>query len=147
MSYINALLRAPKDINVDVNTKVMSTIKTKKLMQCTCCLNKYNIDINEPLLKYYKHVVQNPEDKTIYFKKYDEVLKQEFVCLKCQQLYLNECNCCSKLFHIDSTVDGWEDSLLTINVIVCVKCFFNEACTSCRYLGGASPCRFCRARH
>jgi|688.fasta_scaffold316433_1 hypothetical protein len=40
MSYINALLRAPKDINVEVNTKVSS-----------------------------------------------------------------------KLFHIDSTVDGWEDSL------------------------------------
>jgi hypothetical protein len=146
MSYIDTLLRAPKITEVNDTSKVMLDVniplkKNQKLSQCTFCLKKCSLD-NQ--VYYYIRVYKNLQQIGYIKQEYDEVLKQDFVCFNCQHLYLIKCNVCDKLFHIDSTVNAWNNSDLTIRVNVCLTCFSNEACTSCHYLAGASPCRYCR---
>ena len=151
MSYIDALLRAPKITEVnDTSKQVMLDVniplkKNQQSTQCIFCLKKYYNYTNKPESYYIRVYKKLEKPQNGYIKQdYDEVLKQDFVCFDCQHLYLIKCNCCDKLFHINSTVDAWDNSALTIRVSVCLTCFSNEACTSCGYLGGASPCRYCR---
>jgi hypothetical protein len=144
MSYIDALLREPKITEINDTSKQVIlniTLKKNKPTKCTFCLEKCSLD-NQ--IYYYIRVYKNLQPIEYIKQDYDNVLKQDFVCFNCQHLHLIKCNVCDKLFHIDSTVHAWNNSKLTTSVNVCLTCFSNEACTSCRYLAGASPCRYCR---
>jgi hypothetical protein len=124
MSYIDALLKNKSSVVLPE--------------ECKLCFKK-NCSLKK--VEYYIRVLNKLK---LYTKDYDYVLKQDFICLQCEELYLPRCVCCDKLFHIKSTLDAWDDAELTKSVIVCVKCYSNEACTLCRYLGGSSPCKYCR---
>lgn len=170
-TYLNALLSAPKDGDIKTLAIPTSIIKPtpvpgikknkniKRFGYCekwkkpsewkevTCCFcnESYKCEINTHYSIYYEMVKQIPPEGTVWFgNRYDKVERQRNVCLSCQNTNIINCNNCGELFNMASTVDAWNDPLLTKNVTVCVQCYSYEACTGCGYLGGASPCRWCR---
>ena len=66
------------------------------------------------------------------------------MCLKCQEQCIVGCKMCGEVFDYNSTTKAYEDSKLSIIVNVCKMCYMYEACSSCGYLCGANPCRWCR---
>lgn len=58
-----------------------------------------------------------------------------------------QCTICCKEFEIDNIRYGYRDLNLKMQVYVCKTCYDYEACSNCGYLGGASPCKWCRSSY
>ena len=126
-------LERPIQVNKSNNEK-------NKNIECYYCLNNIFNNLNKIPLLYFESI-EEIENNT---KKYNNILKNIIICLKCQNIHMHKCLFCNNLFHINSIIDAWDDKLLTKCVKVCKQCFSYEACTQCKYLGGSNPCKWCR---
>ena len=139
-SYLEIFLSGPK------LQKVYSLLENKPSVIKNKCMLCNNLDTN--FFTYYKiqQVKQvNEQNFCITPIIYNKIKKEFFLCLYCSTNTVFCCGCCGDNFDVSSTVTAYTDINLNNEIIVCTTCYNYEACTQCRYLGGASPCRFCRS--
>jgi len=133
-----------KLLDASQNICVIDIGKKKEVHNCLLCHNDYLRDEDELKTVYYKITKQQPPEGTIFFgRRYVKTKHEESICRRCAN-HLISCQICGEKFNHRSTTYGYYDSNLKKQVDVCLQCYSYEACASCGYLGGASPCRWCR---
>lgn len=151
MSYRDAILKG-NSINNCKNIKATAinrktTIKQPTIKHCKEC--KYQCVIEQNDGDIYEYIIltllEKPKGVIWSFEtKYSKDKKQDFLCLNCSSYNLINCSVCGNVFNINSTTSAYDDPELKKAVDVCLQCNMYEACGICGYLGGATPCRWCR---
>jgi len=107
--------------------------------KCFICKNKCFFK------KYFFYEIFTKKDTNNIFlsNKYYKKKFEEVLCNSCKTCIV-QCEMCDDKFLYSSVEEAYSDPKLKHNITVCLLCFSYEACSQCKYLGGSSPCRWCR---
>ena len=112
---------------------------------CLMCGKDYLCDSDETRRVFYELSKKPYQDGFIFSSgtQYHETKNEMFMCRKCATSFAS-CEMCGKKFMYSSIRQAYDDPGLKKMSDVCLVCYEFEACSECGYLGGASPCRWCR---
>lgn len=145
ISYRDAMLNGIS-VNPGKNIKTTPLNRKTNIKHCEEC--KYPCILEQNDGGVYKYIIltllEKPKGVFFFETKYSKDKKQDFLCLNCSSYNLINCSICGDVFNIKSTTSAYDDPELKKAVDVCLQCYMYEACGMCGYLGGATPCRWCR---
>jgi hypothetical protein len=118
----------------------------KSIKYCTKCNHPCILEQNDGSVYEYKilTIIKKSKEVISFGNNYLSEINKDFLCLNCSSYTAIKCSNCGDLFDINSTTSAYDDYRLKKPVDVCLQCYTYEACDTCGYLGGSSPCRWCR---
>ena len=123
---------------------VIDISKQELKKTCAMCKKNYRCEEDEiPRVFYEVKKIVPPKDTIFFGSRYNKVKSEMFFCRDCARS-VDSCSMCGKKFLHNSLQIAYDDPILSKMTEVCLSCYNLEACAGCGYLGGASPCRWCR---
>ena len=152
VSYLSAFLAEKNEFKqscndpfinerIDKKRKVTEITEIQDTQKCFMCEKNYQCDKNE-LPHIFYELSKKPEQEFVINQK-TEIKHETFICQQCEKSIIS-CEMCGKKFLYYCVRQAFNDPKLKNVSVVCLTCFDLEACMVCGYLGGASPCRWCR---